>query len=121
VRDRRAAQRYKLTLPLVIRLGPVRSESDLVYGKTRDISSHGIYFTSQQRLALGTKLDVSFALPREITQGTQVSIAARAIVVRVEEQEGNVREPVGAAAVIETYEFLRTESARERTRRAVTT
>ncbi len=110
MRERRTAHRYRLALPIVIFRLPKIKETDLVHGRTRDISTHGLYFTIDRKLKRGTKLNFSLTLPREITSGTQVSVTAEATVVRVEKNKAEDHlERVGAAAVIERFEIIRAE------------
>ncbi len=110
MRERRTAHRYRLALPIVIFRLPKVKEADVLRGRTRDISTRGLYFTTDRKLTQGAKLNFSLTLPREITSGTQVSITAEATVVRVEKRkvEDGV-ERVGAAAVIERFEIIRAE------------
>ncbi len=112
MRERRTARRYRLALPIVIFRLPKVKDTDPLRGRTRDISTHGLYFTTDRKLAQGAKLNFSLTLPREITSGTQVSITAEATVVRVEKKkaEDNI-ERVGVAAVIERFEIIRAESS----------
>lgn len=98
--ERRTARRYKLTLPVVIQRIPTLTESDLLYGKTRDISTRGLYFTTYQELAPETKIDLSLCL---FTGGSRVLITAQAKVLRVQKHRGNRLESFGVAASIEKY------------------
>jgi hypothetical protein len=108
--ERRTARRYDLSLPVSIRL-PIEKEVVLHSGKTRDISTRGVYFLFDNDLRAGTELDLTMTLPAEVTGGTEVFIRAIGKVVRVENrsQDGDVR--MGIAAVIERYEIVRNESA----------
>lgn len=106
---RRAVRRYRLALPVIVRRIPTLSESDLLYGKTRDISTEGLYFTTDQQVAPGTKLECSLTLPPEITGGAQVFVAAQVKVVRVQKKRRNGLERVGVAAAIEKYEIIRVQ------------
>jgi c-di-GMP-binding flagellar brake protein YcgR len=106
--ERRAAHRYDLSLPVIIRV-PVEKENSARNGKTRDISTRGVYFTIDQNLSDGTPLDITLTLPSEVTRGSDVFIRAMGKVVRVENKaiEGATR--IGVAAVIERYEIIRSE------------
>jgi hypothetical protein len=105
--DRRTARRYDLSLPVLIRL-PV--ERDARSGKTRDISTRGVYFVIEDRFTAGTELDLTMTLPAEVTGGTEVFIRAIGKVVRVEKGPGNDDHQVGVAALIQRYEIVRNES-----------
>ncbi|HEV2521899.1 MAG TPA: PilZ domain-containing protein [Candidatus Acidoferrales bacterium] len=103
--DRRSATRYPLALPIAIRLS---ERAEAVAGTSRDMSVRGVYFTADQEFTRGSVLDVSFTLPAEITEGTEVFVRAQGPVVRVESAGGGGR--VGIAMVIEKYEFVRANS-----------
>ena len=109
--ERRTARRYDLSLPIIIRV-PTERELDTQQGKTRDVSTRGLYFVVEQNLEAGSELDITMTLPAEITHGTEVFVRALGKVVRVERrtEDGNTR--MGVAAVIERSEIIRGEAAR---------
>jgi c-di-GMP-binding flagellar brake protein YcgR len=109
--ERRTARRYDLSLPIIIRI-PTERELDMQQGKTRDVSTRGLYFVVEQNLEAGSELDITLTLPAEITHGTEVFVRALGKVVRVERrmEDGNTR--MGVAAVIERYDIIRGEAAR---------
>jgi c-di-GMP-binding flagellar brake protein YcgR len=109
--ERRTARRYDLSLPIIIRV-PTERELDTQQGKTRDVSTRGLYFVVGQNLEAGSELDITMTLPAEITHGTEVFVRALGKVVRVERrmEDGNTR--MGVAAVIERYDIIRGEVAR---------
>jgi hypothetical protein len=109
--ERRTARRYDLSLPIIIRI-PTERELDIQQGKTRDVSTRGLYFVVEQNLEAGSELDITLTLPAEITHGTEVFVRALGKVVRVERrmEDGNTR--MGVAAVIERYDIIRGETAR---------
>ena len=109
--DRRIARRYELNLPVVVRAVAERKAADSRNGKTRDISTRGVYFLVDQQLEPGSTLDFMLTLPAEITQGTEVFIHAQGKVVRVEPKPGDEHERIGVAAVIEKYDIIRAEPA----------
>ena len=108
--ERRTARRYDLSLPVIIRM-PVEKEIFSRTGKTRDISTRGVYFTIDQDLGAGTELDITLTLPSEVTRGSEVFIRATGKVVRVDRRPENGSSRVGVAAVIERYEIIRNEPA----------
>jgi c-di-GMP-binding flagellar brake protein YcgR len=108
--ERRTARRYDLSLPVIIRV-PVERESSSRNGKTRDISTRGVYFTIDRDLGAGAELDITLTLPSEITRGSEVFIRAMGKVVRVEKKPENGSTRVGVAAVIERYEIIRNDPA----------
>src|SRR4030081_1115161 len=105
--ERRTARRYDLSLPVIIRV-PVEKETSQ-NGKTRDISTRGVYFTIDQDLAAGAELDITLTLPAQITRGTEVFVRAQGKVVRVEKKNHDGSLHLGVAAVIERYDIIRGE------------
>jgi c-di-GMP-binding flagellar brake protein YcgR len=106
--ERRNARRYDLSLPVIIRT-PIEKELSPRNGKTRDISTRGLYFTLDKDLGAGTELDITLTLPSEVTRGSEVFIRAMGKVVRVDKQAENGSGRIGVAAVIERYEIVRTD------------
>ncbi len=107
--ERRTARRYDLSLPVIIRI-PVEKDAASRNGKTRDISTRGVYFTIDNDLNDGTELDLTMTLPAEVTGGTEVLIRAIGKVVRIEKRSEDGSQRVGVAAAIERYEIVRNEA-----------
>jgi c-di-GMP-binding flagellar brake protein YcgR len=106
--ERRTARRYDLSLPVLIRV-PVEKEISSRSGKTRDISTRGVYFTIDQDLGAGAELDITLTLPSEVTRGSEVFIRAMGKVVRIDKRPDSDNSRVGVAAIIERYEIIRAE------------
>jgi len=106
--ERRTARRYDLSLPILIRV-PATQVTDLPNGKTRDISTRGLYFVIDQDLKAGSELDITLTLPGEITRGSAVLVRATGKVVRVERRKEDETDRLGVAAVIERYDIVRGE------------
>jgi len=109
-RERRAARRYDLSLPIVVRAVP-HTRSEPCHGRIRDISARGIYFITDEEFTPGAELEFTVALPVGITQGTDVSIHAHSRVLRAEERREDDTTHTGVAAVIEGIESIRAEPA----------
>jgi hypothetical protein len=101
--ERRLARRYDLTLPVAVRI-PTFAEPRT--GKTRDISTRGVYFVVDETLATGSELDFTLKLPSQ-TPDTDVLVQARGRVVRVEPNPEGKERGVGIAAVIEKFDIVR--------------
>ncbi len=108
--ERRTARRYDLSLPISIQV-PVEKEAAAQSGKTRDISTRGVYFLIDQDLTAGTEIDITLTLPSEVTRGSEVLVRAIGKVVRLEKKQDDGASRVGVAAVIERYEIIRNEPA----------
>jgi len=110
MKDRRTARRYDLSLPVIVRAADDKEAASLT-GKTRDISSRGVYFTVDNNLSAGVELDLTIILPAKVTGGTEVFIKATGKVVRVGTPSGNVDQKVDVAAVFVMHEIVRNEAA----------
>jgi len=108
--ERRNTRRYELSLPVVVR-SPQKAEPESKNGKTRDISTRGVYFTIDEDIVPGSEVDFMLTLPAEITRGTEVFIRAHGKVVRVEQKNEDGTARMGVAAVIEKYDIIRAEPA----------
>jgi len=108
--ERRAARRYDLSLPIIIRSQQPAKEPNARNGRTRDISTRGIYFMIDKDIASGAEIDITLTLPAEITRGTEVLVRAQGRVVRVEERIRNDGSQMGVAVVIERYDIIRGET-----------
>jgi hypothetical protein len=86
---------------------PAQGLAETQNGKTRDISTRGLYFVVDQDVREGSELDIMLTLPREMTNGDEVMVKASGKIVRVEPrlEDGNTRQ--GVAAVIQRYDIMR--------------
>src|SRR5204863_3239600 len=109
--ERRNARRYDLSLPVMVRI-PTERPNENQNGKTRDISTRGLYFVVDQDLEAGSELDITLTLPAEITHGSEVFVRALGKVVRVERRMEDGTTRMGVAAVIERYDIIRGENGR---------
>jgi hypothetical protein len=109
--ERRSARRYDLSLPLAIlpfsnRMA-LHQHADFPRGETRDISTGGIYFTTNEALGPGSKLVFALILPAELTSGRKVFVCAQGKVVRTERKMKNGIERTSVAAMIERHEIVK--------------
>jgi len=109
--ERCTAHRYKISVAVVVWRQSKAMASEIVHAKTRDVSTRGLYFTSNQRFAVGTRVGLSLTLSLQATDGSRVAVDAKAKVVRVEEIPDNAAGCVGIAAVIDSYNIVRPKSA----------
>ena len=106
--DRRAVRRYDLSLRAVVR-STLGGNAVPQKGKTRDLSTRGVYLLFDQAVPQNTDFDLTIALPISIAGGAGVFIRALARVVRVEEWTESGSPRVGIAAAISRYEIVRNE------------
>jgi hypothetical protein len=106
--ERRVAHRYRVPLPASIRLLQPSATPGELHATTRDVSTSGIYFTSDQPLAIGARFDLSLTFPAEITNGSAVVVDAQARVLRVDERQAEDSNRFGIAAAIDRLNVSRT-------------
>lgn len=106
--ERRTTRRYDLSLPVIIRV-PTDRRAETQKGKTRDISTRGVYFVINQDVQAGSELDLTMTLPTELTQGSEVFVRATGRILRVEPRSESGDSRLGVAAVIERYDIIRSE------------
>ena len=104
--ERRVARRYDLSLPVMVRI-PAQGSAETQSGRTRDISTKGLYFVIDQDVRAGSNLDIMLTLPKEMTNGEEVLVKASGKIVRVESRMEDGNERLGVAAVIERYDIMR--------------
>jgi hypothetical protein len=118
VKERRAASRYNLVLPVEISLALIPTAATSIFIQTRDISTRGFYFNIAQKLTVGAKFEFSIALPIEITGPIQAYISGTARAVRVEETGESHAGRSGVGALIGKYQIRRVDSVNPKRMRA---
>jgi hypothetical protein len=103
--DRRMMRRFDMRLPAVVCLaGTVEFHTE-----TQNVSARGVFFYLDHAVSAGTKLEVTLTFPPHITLTDAVRVRFTARVIRVEHPLPSAR--VGTAALIENYEFLRSNGS----------
>ncbi len=104
--ERRHFRRYDLSLPLMVRRADTGQASE---GFTRDISSRGIYFLIPSEFPSGCRIDLTVSLARAGVGELGSFVAARGRVIRVDRRtkNGDAPQTMGVAAVIESYDIIR--------------
>jgi c-di-GMP-binding flagellar brake protein YcgR len=100
--DRRQTDRFPILRDLRYRVLNKRSLEEAGDGKTINISSGGVLFTTQHILLPGRRLELSISWPAQLDNKTALKLVARGRVVRFEHGR--------AALEIQQYEF-RTQNA----------
>lgn len=102
--DRRISHRFTLQIPVTL----VLPETGLkVHGKTRDISSSGVFLYANLPVSEHQEVELLMTLPYEFALAP-VSVACRATILRVEMNELSGQK--GMAATIEKFDFLEAAS-----------
>ena len=95
--DRRAADRYPIERELRYKVLSKKTPDEAGAGRTIDISSTGILFTTEHLLLPGRRLELAISWPAQLNNTTALKLVARGRVVRYEQ---------GRAAIqIQQYEF----------------
>src|SRR5258708_25988750 len=98
--DRRFVPRLALQVSLVL----VLPDSDVRFdGRTRDLSSSGVFFYSDAPLAEHQEVELLMTFPSELTRNS-IQVACMARVLRVEPDQ--VAANTGIAAAIQQFDFL---------------
>ena len=100
--DRRHSVRFPIEREVRFRILSKRNPEGNGDGKTVNISSSGVLFTSEQVLLPGRRLELSISWPAQLNNKCALKLVARGRIVRFEEGR--------AAMEIQQYEF-RTQSS----------
>jgi hypothetical protein len=103
--ERRTMRRFDMRLPAIVRLEGAKE----FHTETQNVSARGVFFYLDRPVSAGTKLEVTLTFPPHITLTDAVRVRFTARVIRVENPLPSAR--VGTAAMIEDYEFLRSNGS----------
>ena len=105
--ERRTMRRFDMRLPAVVRLN--QDQDQEFRTETQNVSARGVFFYLDRPLPAGTACEVTLTFPPHITLTDAVRVRFTARVIRVESPLPSLR--IGTAAMIEEYEFLRSNGA----------
>ena len=103
--ERRASSRFPIERDVRYKVLNKKSNNENGLGKTINMSSNGIYFSTEHVLLPGRTLEVAVSWPAQLNNTCPLKLVARGRVVRFE--------PGKAAVEIQHYEF-RTAGAAQR-------
>ena len=95
--DRRAADRFPIEREVRYKVLNRKNADEVGHGKTINMSSNGVLFTTDQYLLPGRRLELSISWPAQLNSTVALKLVARGRVVRCEEGK--------AAIEIHQYEF----------------
>jgi hypothetical protein len=101
--ERRAADRFPIERDVRFRMLSKKSGEDSGLGKTINISSTGVLFTTDKLLIPGRRLEVSINWPAQLNNQCALKLVARGRIVRFD--QGKV------AMEIQQYEFRTASSS----------
>lgn len=96
-------RRFDMRLPATIRIAG-QDPSELLT-ETQNVSARGVFFYLDRAIEAGSRIDVTLTFPPHVTLTDPVRVRFAARVIRVDGPLPSLR--VGIAAMIEEYEFLR--------------
>jgi len=100
--DRRGADRFPIERDVRFKVLNRKTAEEMGSGKTINMSSNGVLFTTDQYLLPGRRLEISISWPAQLNSKVALKLVARGRVVRCDEGK--------AAIEIHQYEF-RTQSS----------
>jgi hypothetical protein len=123
IQERRSMRRFDMRLPAIVRFEKERfdredqeesqafpeNRSFEVQTETQNVSARGVFFYLDRRIPAGTRCEVTLTFPPHITLTDPVRVRFTARVIRTEQPLPSLR--VGTAAMIEDYEFLRSNGS----------
>jgi hypothetical protein len=95
--DRRGSDRFPIEREVRYKVLSKRSADEAGSGKTVNMSSSGVLFTSEHFLLPGKRVEVSISWPAQLNNKTNLKLVARGRVIRCEDGK--------AALEIQQYEF----------------
>jgi len=98
--ERRAGQRFSFALPVSLRCLDSGVES---FGFTLDVSSRGLFLSTDGPMLEGAEIELLFSMPSEITLGESMTVRARGRVLRVTDP---AKGKIGVAVRLLSYEYL---------------
>jgi len=98
--EKRSTRRFALELPISIKF--LNDGKYELTGRTRDVSSRGVFIRMNSEIAEGASLEFVMTLPPEVTLAGAIRVRCQGRVLRVEK---NGQEQ-GVAVAIEKYDFV---------------
>jgi hypothetical protein len=109
--ERRTMRRFDMRLPAIVTFAGADASAagempaGEILTETQNVSARGVFFYVDRPMSQGTRIAVTLTFPPHITLTDPVRVRFVARVVRVEAPLPVSR--IGIAALIEEYEFLR--------------
>jgi c-di-GMP-binding flagellar brake protein YcgR len=102
--DRRSADRFPIEREVRYKVLSKKSSDEAGLGRTINMSSTGILFTTEHMLLPGRRLELSISWPAQLNNQTPLKLVARGRVIRYEHGQ--------AAIEIQQYEFRTTAASK---------
>ncbi|MCW5981139.1 MAG: PilZ domain-containing protein [Bryobacteraceae bacterium] len=107
VADQRRSKRFELHLPLKLLRAGARQVNEV--GETRNLSSGGVLFTSDQEIQVGDPVEYIITLPSKTGEKEKVRLHCVGKVIRLDKVRGesSAKRLRSVAVTLERYEFVR--------------
>jgi len=101
--EQRSTRRFSLDLPISVKF--LDDGKHEFTGRTRDVSSRGVFMYIDTELTAGSPIEFVMTLPPEITLADPIRVRCAGKILRVDK----TAEDQGVAVAIEKYDFVREE------------
>ena len=98
--EKRSMRRFALELPISVKF--LNDGKFELTGRTRDVSSRGVYMRLSAAITPGSSIEFVMTLPPEVTLGSAIRVRCYGRVLRVE-KNGHEQ---GVAVAIDKYDFV---------------
>jgi len=98
-------RRFEMRLPAIVRTEDAWES----HTETQNVSARGLFLYLDRPVTAGSRLEITLTFPPHVTLTDAVRVRFAARVIRVEEPLPSAR--IGTAALIENYEFLRSNGS----------
>ena len=107
VADQRRTKRFELHLPLKLLRAGSRQVNEVA--ETRNLSSGGVLFTSDEEIQIGEPIEYIITLPSKPGEKEKVKLHCVGKVIRLDKARGDsdAKTVRSVAATLERYEFVR--------------
>jgi len=98
--EKRTTRRFSLDLPISVKF--LNNGKHEMAGRTRDVSSRGVFMYLDTEIATGAPIEFVMTLPPEITLAESIRVRCTGKILRVDK----AAQAQGVAVTIEQYDFL---------------
>jgi hypothetical protein len=101
--EKRSTRRFSLDLPISVKF--LNKGSRELAGRTRDVSSRGVFMYLDTEITPGAPIEFVMTLPTEITLADPIRVRCTGKILRVDKSADSQ----GVAVAIEKYDFVSEE------------
>ena len=101
--EKRSTRRFSLDLPISVKF--LNNGSRELAGRTRDVSSRGVFMYLDTEITPGAPIEFVMTLPKEITMADPIRVRCTGKILRVDKSA----DAQGVAVAIEKYDFVSEE------------